>query len=211
MPHLVLLGDSIFDNQSYVTQGKPVSLHLRSLLPSDWKITLLAVDGSKVARIPAQLARLPGDASHLVMSIGGNDALGNLNVVSERVPTVGEALRRIHEMMEDFEHGYRDTLGAVIKTGLPATVCTIYGGLFREPLESMVTSAALAFFNDVILRCAFAKHLPVIDLRLVCSEPSDYANPIEPSSKGGLKIAHAIQAAVVSHDPSAIVSTIYAV
>jgi hypothetical protein len=34
--------------------------------------------------------------------------------------------------------------------------------------------------------------LTVIDLRLVCNEPRDYANPIEPSSHGGAKIAKAI-------------------
>jgi hypothetical protein len=47
-------------------------------------------------------------------------------------------------------------------------------------------------FNDVILRMAFEHHLSVIDLRLVCNEPSDYANPIEPSGSGGRKIAHSI-------------------
>jgi len=49
-------------------------------------------------------------------------------------------------------------------------------------------------FNDVILRAAFHWRLPVIDLRLICSEPSDYANPIEPSGSGGAKIARAIAA-----------------
>jgi len=47
-------------------------------------------------------------------------------------------------------------------------------------------------FNDVILRVAFEHHLPVIDLRLICSEPADYANAIEPSGRGGWKIAEAI-------------------
>jgi hypothetical protein len=47
-------------------------------------------------------------------------------------------------------------------------------------------------FNDVILRCAFERQLPIIDLRFVCSEKSDYANPIEPSGSGGLKIAKAV-------------------
>jgi hypothetical protein len=36
----------------------------------------------------------------------------------------------------------------------------------------------------------------VIELRLVCSEPEDYANPIEPSVQGGAKIARAIARAV---------------
>ena len=36
----------------------------------------------------------------------------------------------------------------------------------------------------------------IIDLRLVCDEPAEYANPIEPSSIGGAKIALAIAAGV---------------
>jgi hypothetical protein len=51
---------------------------------------------------------------------------------------------------------------------------------------------ALVFFNDVILRSAYERGVGVIDLRVVCTEPSDYANPIEPSGTGGLKIARAI-------------------
>ena len=48
---------------------------------------------------------------------------------------------------------------------------------------------ALASFNDVIIRQAVLNGLPLIDLRLICSEASDYANPIEPSDTGGKKIA----------------------
>jgi hypothetical protein len=51
-------------------------------------------------------------------------------------------------------------------------------------------------FNDVILRVAFEHHASVIDLRLVCNETADYANPIEPSGQGGMKIAQAIAQAV---------------
>lgn len=55
-----------------------------------------------------------------------------------------------------------------------------------------LTRIALMKYNDAILRVAFERRLPVIDLRFVCSEPSDYANPIEPSGSGGRKIAEAI-------------------
>lgn len=48
--------------------------------------------------------------------------------------------------------------------------------------------AALCLFVDVITRAAFARGLPLIDLRLICDEPGDYANPIEPSVRGGAKI-----------------------
>ncbi len=39
-PHVVLLGDSIFDNQAY-TRGEPDLVHhLRRVLPVPWRATL---------------------------------------------------------------------------------------------------------------------------------------------------------------------------
>ena len=57
-------------------------------------------------------------------------------------------------------------------------------------------------FNDVILREAAGHQLPVLDLRLVCTDAADYAavSPIEPSAAGGAKIAAAIARLVTSHD-----------
>jgi hypothetical protein len=59
---------------------------------------------------------------------------------------------------------------------------------------------ALAEFNDVILRVAIGQGLRVIDLRSACKEAADYANPIEPSSIGGEKIAQLIVASVTKPD-----------
>jgi hypothetical protein len=47
-----------------------------------------------------------------------------------------------------------------------------------------------------ILRVAIERGLPVIDSRSICTNPADYANPIEPSSIGGDKIAKVIVALV---------------
>jgi hypothetical protein len=51
---------------------------------------------------------------------------------------------------------------------------------------------ALAVFNDVILRAAIDLRLDVLELRSICTERADYANPIEPSGLGGAKIARGI-------------------
>src|SRR5206468_12810660 len=67
--------------------------------------------------------------------------------------------------------------------------------------EATVARDGLTAFNVVILRVAFESRFRVIDLRLVCSEPSDYANPIEPSSAGGEKIARAILASLGLTEP----------
>lgn len=50
----------------------------------------------------------------------------------------------------------------------------------------------LALFNDVILRTAIDPRLDALELRRICTEPADYANPIEPSGPGGRKIADGV-------------------
>ncbi len=55
-------------------------------------------------------------------------------------------------------------------------------------------------FNDVITRAAFARGLPLLDLRLICSRDEDFANPIEPSVRGGDKIAAAIAELALAHE-----------
>ena len=70
MSHIVLLGDSIFDNRAYVgVGGKDVVTHLREMLPNDWQATLNAVDGSIIENVSSQLLRIPKDATHLVVSV----------------------------------------------------------------------------------------------------------------------------------------------
>jgi len=190
--HIALLGDSIFDNSSY-TRGEPdVVTHLRGLLPTSARATLLAVDGSITRSLTEQVRRIPADATHLVVSIGGNDALGYLNLLATPATSTADALRLFGTAVGRFEADYRSALGPVIDRGLPVTICTIYNGAFEDPDEAVRARVALMLFNDVILRVAFEHHASAIDLRLVCSERADYANPIEPSGPGGMKIARAI-------------------
>jgi hypothetical protein len=208
--YIVLLGDSIFDNGIY-TGGEPdVLSHLRSLLPAGWKAMLLAVDGSTTADLPDQLGRLPTEASHLVVSIGGNDALGDYNLLTLPARSVSQALALLAERIAHFEARYRAAIGAALAPGLPTTICTIYNGNFPDPEEAMVSRVALATFNDVILRVAFEHRLSLIELRLICNEPGDYAKPIEPSGPGGRKIAQAIATVVGALDPATRRSEVWA-
>jgi hypothetical protein len=63
-----------------------------------------------------------------------------------------------------------------------------------------VGRTALTALNDAITREAARRGLPLIDLRVIFDSPADYANPIEPSAKGGAKFAAAIAAVVQEHD-----------
>ena len=57
----------------------------------------------------------------------------------------------------------------------------------------------------------FAARVSVVDLRLVCTEATDYAasSPIEPSVKGGGKIARLIARVVTKHDLAAPGSRVF--
>lgn len=196
MPHVVLLGDSIFDNAAYTRGGPDVITQLRGILPDGWRATLGAVDGATTHDMARQLRELPSDVTHLVLSVGGNDALGHMDLLDLRVRSSAEVLDQLAMAAGEFEARYRRTVNALLERRAPLTLCTIYNGNFPDVDFQRLASTALTVFNDVILRVAFERALAVIDLRLVCSEPADYANPIEPSSRGGAKIAEAINGAL---------------
>jgi hypothetical protein len=208
MGHVVLLGDSIFDNASYVPDRPAVIEQLRQSLPPGWRASLLAVDGHITEDVVRQLKSLPDDATHLVVSAGGNDALGDSPILAEPAGTVGEALGLMYEVCMRFRSSYCEMLHALSATGKPAAVCTIYDAI---PGLSPAERTALAGFNEVILREAFTLGLPVIDLRLVCDRAADYSHvsPIEPSAVGGEKIAHIIAQFATNHESGSRRSVIY--
>jgi hypothetical protein len=199
MGHVILLGDSIFDNARYVPDRPPVIDQLRQALPSGWLATLSAVDGHVTEDVAQQLKDLPADATHLVVSAGGNDALGESTILRESACTVGEALSLLHQVRTRFRRTYQAMLQALLAIGKPAAVCTVYDSI---PGLGPAEQTALASFNEVILREAFLAGLPVIDLRLVCDRSSDYSHvsPIEPSMVGGAKIVRVIAEIVTKHD-----------
>jgi hypothetical protein len=198
-PHIALLGDSIFDNAVYTAGAPDVAAHLRALLPPGWGASLLAVDGATTSDLGPQVAHVDAGVTHVVVSMGGNDALLNSDLLNRPVGSTAEALALFGRRIDAFKASYVAALDSILALGRATTVCTIYEGNLG-PEEAPLARVALMTFNDVILRAAFERAVDVIDLRLVCTEASDYANPIEPSGSGGKKIAAAIVAAVVARE-----------
>jgi len=89
--HLALLGDSILDNGAYTEGGPDVVTHMRAVLPAGWRATLLALDGSLIGDLDGQLSDLPSDTTHIVVSVGGNNVLMNLDILRLRVRSEPEA------------------------------------------------------------------------------------------------------------------------
>ena len=209
MKHVVLLGDSIFDNKAYVGDGPDVIKQVSEALPDGWAATLAALDGATTSDIKGQLKTMPSDATHLVVSIGGNDALQEKDLIEEKARSVAEVLDKLAKIKAAFKRDYGAMLEVTVARKLPVAVCTIYEARYDDPTTRKIAGAGLTIFNDVIMREAFARGVPVIDLRLIFDDDADYANDIEPSVKGGAKIARTIATLVTTHDFTQRRSEIY--
>ena len=133
----------------------------------------------------------------------------HIDSFADSVSNIGEAFDSFNERMEDFEKEYVKMLTNVSNRKLKTTLCTIYNPCFdHSSLDRIIymlsqnsdskklqqrSVTALPIFNNVIFQEAFNFGLPVMDLRLIFNDKEDYANPIEPSAVGGMKMAKIIK------------------
>ena len=185
--HIALLGDSIFDNAHYVPGGCAVIDHLHSALPVE-SVTLLAVDGNTTCDVLTELQRLPQDTTHLVLSVGGNDALDWLPSLERPTSSVMEALGYLHTIQAEFQGHYEGLLAQLKSTAKPVLVCTVYDAV---PGLTPALKTALSVFNDVITRGALRHGFDLLDLRELLNQAQDYSaiSPIEPSGSAGTRIS----------------------
>ena len=158
-------------------------------MPSKFKAALLAVDGSVTTNVIQQAARVSESATDLIVSAGGNDGLLRADILQRKARSVGDAVDQLAALRTEFHQNYRPMLTALLARKLPRAICTVYDPHFPAPP-----------CNDCLLREAIRHGLPVLDLRLICTEPGDYANEIEPGIPGGRSIAAGILNLVQNHD-----------
>ncbi len=193
--YLVLLGDSIFDNGAYIRSGQAdVTAHLKRKCPSGWALDMRAVDGSVADDIARQLSNPIPKPCTFILSVGGNDALTHLYMVTEAPDPLA-----FYGIRESFRDRYTQALDLIVDHGQPLIVCTIYNPNFGDRELQRLAEVGLTFFNDVITEEALRRRLPIIDLREVCFEPEAFANEIEPSEFGGDLITDAILSHISSY------------
>ena len=116
---------------------------------------------------------------------------------------MAEALGKLAAVREKFAQDYRAMLDDVTRarpSRSPSAPSTTRAFPTRQ--QRRIAAIGLSVFNDIITREAAARGLALIDLRLICTEDADLANPIEPSVIGGAKIANAIAAFAADYDVS---------
>ncbi|WP_306113310.1 MULTISPECIES: SGNH/GDSL hydrolase family protein [unclassified Roseovarius] len=199
LKHLVLAGDSIFDNDGYVLGEAGVIEQLRCALPSTCSASKVAVDGDCIKHVKDQIADLPSNATDLIVSVGGNDARFHSALLS-KVKHSNDLDALLSAPLDEFASDYRRMLDTAKATGLRLYVCTIYTAVpFEDPVWRQFVPLAINKFNEVIIAEAGAYGVPVLHLQDVCTETSDFStvSPIEPSNQGGQKIVNLIVERVV--------------
>lgn len=193
MRSLVLLGDSVFDNRPYVALEPDTADHLRRLLGPGWTVHLLARDGAVIADIPAQAARLPSPADHAVLSVGGNDALAHVGLLTRRAAWAADVLDELGRIADGFSARYERVVAGLLPRVGRLTLCTIYEAPLDDPRAARLARVPVALLADRIVRVAARHGLDVIDLRAVCTRPEDFVWQIEPSPSGARRIAEAVR------------------
>jgi hypothetical protein len=110
--------------------------------------------------VSEQLRRLPAGATHLIVSVGGNDPLDSSDFLTAPTRSTTEALLGLADIGEEFERGYLDRLAGVLGRGLPIAVCTVYYPCFPKVALQRMAVTALAVFNGCIIRVASAHGHP---------------------------------------------------
>tara|TARA_Y100000591_G_scaffold315615_1_gene323383 strand:- start:140 stop:850 length:711 start_codon:yes stop_codon:yes gene_type:complete len=225
--NIFLLGDSIIDNKSYVQDGElEVAEHLRYLTTKDensdneTKIKKIAIDGFTMSDLIENSLNTEdlGEATHIVVSIGGNDLLHNISFLQttsdlsrimgkgamigkwgakELNPTRNKVFEETYfEIIQPFKQQYETIVANLSNHRANLLLCTVYEGdlvdsdEFSDVINSSKTMVSI--FNDIVYRTANKFNVDVLELRNIFTSPQDYANPIEPSHIGGEKLAQEI-------------------
>jgi hypothetical protein len=192
---LVLLGDSIIDNKTYVLDGElSVLEHIQS--KTETPISQLALDGATTDDVISnQINVIPFGTSHIVLSVGGNDLLNEIGFLMEDFKyTPNQVLKRCHSLIVPITQKYESIVSQLQTTSRAnLLLCTVYEGNLEDSAIyddiAISSRAMLSLFNDSIYKTHKKFRTGVLELRNIFTENEDYANPIEPSHQGGEKLA----------------------
>jgi hypothetical protein len=181
---VVLLGDSILKNNSYVPDGKGIDniLEERSV-----KIQSLAVNSSKIVDVYSQINKIPIDLNNksttIFLSSGGND------ILSFYVDQHGDANDTgfLNTMMAAYKK-----LVKSIQTRMDLSKIVLLDIYYPTSNQYAQYKPLLVKWNDLIANYARENSLGLLQISQSVTSSEDFTLGIEPSEKGGEKIAQGI-------------------
>jgi hypothetical protein len=181
---VVLLGDSILKNNSYVPNGKGIDniLEERSL-----KIYSLAVNSSKIVDVYSQINKIPIDLNNksttIFLSSGGNDILSFY--VDQHGDTNDTGF--LNTMMAAYKKMVKS-----IQTRMDLSKIVLLDIYYPTSNQYAQYKPVLVKWNDLIANYARENSLGLLQISQYVTSNEDFTLGIEPSEKGGEKIAQGI-------------------
>jgi hypothetical protein len=187
---IVLLGDSILKNNSYVPDGKAVDniLEERSL-KNDKNIELysLAENNSKIVDVYSQINKIPLDINNksttIFLSSGGNDILSFY--VDQQGDTTDTGF--LNTMLAAYKK-----LVKSIQTRMDLCQIVLLDVYYPTSNQFAQYKPILEQWNSLIATYARENSLGLLQISQIVTSNDDFTLGIEPSEKGGEKIAQSI-------------------
>jgi lysophospholipase L1-like esterase len=182
---IVLLGDSILKNNSYVSNGKGIDDLLEER--NNGKVYSLAENHSKIVDIYSQVDKISSDLNNgstmIFLSAGGNDIL-SFYVDQEQDSTNDTALNPMFS-------AYKKLVES-IQTKMDKAKIFLLDIYYPDNIKYKQFHPIISEWNKKIYDYANKNNYKVLKISNNLTETTDFTMGIEPSSTGGVKIVDLI-------------------
>ena len=189
---VALLGDSVFDNRSYVKFDHEDVEHV--LKASCVDCELYAVDGAVISSIKYQLDEMKKELeniSSIFLSVGGNNGLSALHLIFQNLSTEDF----FNSFQKQLDNLYSEIYRITKSRNIPVHVLNVYYPCFdfsgarmleqiRNPQYRNTIIQNADKLNGIIKETANKYSFGLIDINSAFNNPQYYANEIEPSYEG---------------------------
>lgn len=179
--NIILIGDSVLNNSSYVPEGASV---IDILKTKSSNVFNFSKDSATINDLYAQLDKIPQELNksetYVFISVGGNDILNKRGHINS------SEIRRFFNTYMDFFKALRERLGSakvnILNLYLPAN--PRYQS-YKKSIDQ---------WNQLIKEYSnkIGEMYNVVDMYTLLTTPEDFIYDIEPSELGSKKIANAI-------------------
>jgi len=184
---IVLLGDSILKNNSYVENGEEIDSLLTK--KSNSKIFSFSQDGSTITDVYNQLEKIPLELNEktttIYLSIGGND------ILSQYVNKITDFTNMASLTMIFSKYV---TLIETIKTRYHLCKIVLLDIYYPKSIIYKVYYSLIKKWNEMIYEYTNNSKNNILILKIsdILTQDNDFVFNIEPSSTGGVKIVNSI-------------------
>ena len=180
----ILLGDSIFKNDAYVSDGKSVDELIKER--TNGKSLCFAADNSKIVDIYDQVGKIPNDLNNnitIFLSAGGNDILTHY-VDKENDTTETSILKPMFSSYMKLVEN--------IRSRFPSANIVLLDIYYPENIKYKQYHSIIKEWNTMLYDYADKNNYSVLKISNILTKSDDFSFGIEPSSIGSNKLVEVI-------------------